>query len=143
MPNLASGTFGAEKSDPNRAAACHTEACWRRRPEGTRNMTVACDGGAGAQAGVRHRDGRRATPHDSGAYTRLASVQRVKAHAARCFSFITRRSTTCTVSSKGRGGSAVRATEFRGTSLRNQPETSTSCMGSFAPSSCSMLTRYI
>jgi hypothetical protein len=37
-------------------------------------MTVACDGGAGAQAGVLHRDGRRAAPHGSGAHTRLASV---------------------------------------------------------------------
>ena len=28
-----------------------------------RNMTVACDGGAGAQAGVRHKDGRTPCPY--------------------------------------------------------------------------------
>jgi hypothetical protein len=30
---------------------------------GTRNVTVACDGGAGAQAGVRHKDGRTPCPY--------------------------------------------------------------------------------
>jgi hypothetical protein len=41
-----------------RAAARHAEPHGRRRVGGTRHMTVTCDGGAGAQAGVRHRDGR-------------------------------------------------------------------------------------
>jgi hypothetical protein len=62
------------------------------------HLYTECDGGmlyggAGAQAGVLHIDGRRAEVplHTSPAHTRLASVQRVKARAARCFSFSTRR----------------------------------------------------
>jgi hypothetical protein len=55
------GSF-AENSALNRAAVRLPEPCGRRRLVGARNMTVACDGGAGAQAGVRHRDRRRAAP---------------------------------------------------------------------------------
>jgi hypothetical protein len=39
---------------------------------GTRNVTVACDGGAGAQAGVRHRDGRTPRRNRAQSFTRLA-----------------------------------------------------------------------
>ena len=64
----------------------------RRRPDGTRNMTVTCDEGAGAQAGVRHKDGKRAAPHERRETPTVASVLRFKARAACCFSFSTRRS---------------------------------------------------
>jgi hypothetical protein len=55
-------------------------------------MTVACDEGARAQAGVLHRDGRRAAPTERRETRTVASVLRVTARAARCFSFSTRRS---------------------------------------------------
>ena len=41
MPNLSD--LSLETGEPNRAAARHTEPYGRRRPGGTRNMTVACD----------------------------------------------------------------------------------------------------
>jgi hypothetical protein len=48
-------------------------------------MTLACDGGAGAQAGGYIETGDVPLhTHGSGAHTRLASVQRIKARAARC-----------------------------------------------------------
>ena len=86
-----SGSF-AENSARNRAAARHTEPYGRRRPGGAHHMTVACDGGAGAQAGVRHRDGRRAAPTERRVTRTVASVLRATARAARCFSFSTCRS---------------------------------------------------
>jgi hypothetical protein len=36
----------------------------RHRLVGKRNMTVSCDGGAGAQAGVLHKDGRTPRPSE-------------------------------------------------------------------------------
>jgi hypothetical protein len=41
-----------------------------------------CDGGAGAQAGVRHRDRRRTAPHERRETRTVASVLRFKALAA-------------------------------------------------------------
>jgi hypothetical protein len=58
----------------------------------TQNMPVACDGGAGAQAGVLHRDERTPRPTERRETRTVASVLRVTARAARCFSFSTRRS---------------------------------------------------
>jgi hypothetical protein len=55
-------------------------------------MTVACDGGAGAQAGVRHRDGRRVAPTERRETRTVALVLQVAARAARFFSFSTFRS---------------------------------------------------
>ena len=64
----------------------------RRRPGGTRNMTVACDGGAGAQAGVLHKDGRTPRPTERRETRTVAAVLRATARAARCLSFSTRQS---------------------------------------------------
>jgi hypothetical protein len=59
---------------------------------GTRNMTVSCDVGAGTKAGVLHRDERRAAPTERRETRTVASVLRVTARAACCFSFSTCRS---------------------------------------------------
>jgi hypothetical protein len=55
--------FEQSEKRGRRAVASPTEPHGRRRVGGTRHMTVACDGGAGAQAGVRHRDGRTPRPY--------------------------------------------------------------------------------
>jgi hypothetical protein len=66
------GSF-PENREPNRAAARHTEPCGRRRLGGTRDMTVACDGGAGAQAGIRHKGTKDVPPQPRGIETHTAS----------------------------------------------------------------------
>jgi hypothetical protein len=70
--------------EPSRAAARHTEPYGLRRLDGTRNMTVACDWGAGAQAGVLHRDGRRAALTERRETRTVALVLRVAARGACC-----------------------------------------------------------
>ena len=54
MPNLSD--LSLRIANTNRAAARLPEPYGRRRLGGARNVTVACDGGAGEQAGVLHRD---------------------------------------------------------------------------------------
>jgi hypothetical protein len=73
------GSFAENSAHPIGFAARHAEPYGQRRLGGTRNMTVACDGGAGAQAGVRHRGGRHAAPTERRETHTVASVF--------CFSF--------------------------------------------------------
>ena len=57
--------FEQSEKRGRRAVASPTEPHGRRRVGGTRHMTVACDGGAGAQAGVRQLRGEDAPSQPS------------------------------------------------------------------------------
>jgi hypothetical protein len=98
-----SGSF-AENSARNRAAARHTEPYGRRRQGGTRNMTVAFDGGAGARRLGCFIETKTCRPNQAGKHAPWPQfceprpVQLAASHLVRA---------DATVSCRGCGGSAV------------------------------------